>query len=233
MSDHRPSPDPQATGTEQRTSVPVLERPRMARATWLRAGRRARWSRSSARCCASDPGPDHRPHRVRGRGWLGHRGCGARRVRGAARPIDRPLAPSIAAMRLGAVCWLACLVGAWLVAMAILPGSSRTFPDRLAATPFLDWVGPQLGAGRLAGPGAVRWAGLGRRPLGVGPGCGRPARDPSRLGGLAHERHPLLSGRQAHPERGGLLLGDVADIGGLLVRSHRPPTDGVRRVGRP
>ncbi len=46
---------------------------------------------------------------------------------------------------LGAVCWLAGLVGAWLVAMAILPGSSRSFPDRLAATPFLDWLGPQLG----------------------------------------------------------------------------------------
>jgi hypothetical protein len=57
------------------------------------------------------------------------------------RPSTRP---AIAATLLGAVCWVICLVGAWLVAMAILPGSSRSFPDRLAATTFLDWVGPQL-----------------------------------------------------------------------------------------
>ena len=54
-------------------------------------------------------------------------------------------APVAVGASLGAACWLAGLVGAWLVAMAILPGSSRTFPDRLAATPFLDWLSPQIG----------------------------------------------------------------------------------------
>jgi hypothetical protein len=52
--------------------------------------------------------------------------------------------PAVMAMILGGTCWLLSLVGAWLVAMATLPGSSRTFPDRLAATPFLDWLAPQL-----------------------------------------------------------------------------------------
>jgi len=60
---------------------------------------------------------------------------------------------SSAPVRLGALlgggCWLAGLIGAWLVAMAILPGSSRSFPDRLAGTPFLDWMGPQLGIADL------------------------------------------------------------------------------------
>jgi len=54
-------------------------------------------------------------------------------------------APTLTGAILGALCWLASLVGAWVVAMAILPGSSRGFLDRLVATPFLDWMGPQLG----------------------------------------------------------------------------------------
>ncbi len=29
--------------------------------------------------------------------------------------------------------------------MATLPASSRTLPERLVATPFLDWLAPQLG----------------------------------------------------------------------------------------
>ena len=40
-------------------------------------------------------------------------------------------------------------MGAWLVAMTILPGSSRTFTERLAATPFLDWLSPQVGIADL------------------------------------------------------------------------------------
>ena len=64
----------------------------------------------------------------------------------AHRPSRRPV---VAAMSLGAACWLACLVGAWLVAMAILPGSSRTFLERLAGTQFLDWLTPQLGLADL------------------------------------------------------------------------------------
>jgi hypothetical protein len=46
---------------------------------------------------------------------------------------------------LAAVGWLTSLLLAWLVAMAILPESTRTFAERLAATPFLDWLLPQLG----------------------------------------------------------------------------------------
>ncbi len=58
-------------------------------------------------------------------------------------------APVFLGALLGGVCWLAGLIGAWLVAMAILPGSSKSFPDRLAGTPFLDWMGPQLGVADL------------------------------------------------------------------------------------
>lgn len=47
--------------------------------------------------------------------------------------------------------WLAGLVLTWLVAMAILPGSSRTFLERVEHTPFLDWLAPQLGVLDLAG----------------------------------------------------------------------------------
>lgn len=52
--------------------------------------------------------------------------------------------PVALAMVLGSVAWVASLLGAWLMAMAILPGSSRSFPERLSATPFLDWLSPQL-----------------------------------------------------------------------------------------
>ena len=81
----------------------------------------------------------------RRRRWLGHRRRGPHGV------VGRPGASAVIARRrssrrrLGALGWLATLVGAWLVSMAILPASSRSFPDRLVATPFLDWVGPQLG----------------------------------------------------------------------------------------
>jgi hypothetical protein len=54
------------------------------------------------------------------------------------------LSPWLAA-GLGAAAWLAGLLLAWLLAMAILPGSSRTLPERLAATPFPEWLAPQLG----------------------------------------------------------------------------------------
>ena len=63
--------------------------------------------------------------------------------------IGRRSAPGVVGGALGAACWLAGLVGAWLVAMAILPGSSRTFTERLSATPFLAWLEPQLGLADL------------------------------------------------------------------------------------
>lgn len=57
-----------------------------------------------------------------------------------------PLAAGVAALA-----WLAGLVLTWLVSMAILPGSSRTFLERVEATPFLDWMAPQLGLFEVAG----------------------------------------------------------------------------------
>lgn len=55
------------------------------------------------------------------------------------------VAPEVLGLVLGAVTWVLVLVVAWVVAMAILPGSERTLLDRLAATPLLDWLAPQLG----------------------------------------------------------------------------------------
>ena len=57
-----------------------------------------------------------------------------------------PLAAGIAALA-----WLAGLVATWLVAMAILPGSSRTFMERLEGTPFIDWLSPQFGLLEVVG----------------------------------------------------------------------------------
>jgi hypothetical protein len=51
---------------------------------------------------------------------------------------------------LGAGAWIASLLLAWLVAMAVLPESSRALVDRLAATPFLEWLTPQLGIVEVA-----------------------------------------------------------------------------------
>lgn len=47
--------------------------------------------------------------------------------------------------------WLLGLVLTWLLAMALLPESSRTFLERLEATPFLQWQVPQFGAIEVAG----------------------------------------------------------------------------------
>ena len=58
-------------------------------------------------------------------------------------------APEVLGLVLGALTWLAAMVLAWVVSMAILPGSERSLPDRLLGTPFLDWLGPQLGLAEL------------------------------------------------------------------------------------
>lgn len=47
--------------------------------------------------------------------------------------------------------WLLGLVLTWLVAMAILPGSSRSFLERVEGTPFLEWQAPQFGAIEVLG----------------------------------------------------------------------------------
>ena len=41
--------------------------------------------------------------------------------------------------------WALGLVLTWLIAMALLQESARTFVERLQNTPFLDWLGPQFG----------------------------------------------------------------------------------------
>lgn len=58
--------------------------------------------------------------------------------------------PLLAAV-MAAAAWGLGLVLTWLVSMAILPGSSRTFLERLEATPFLEWQGPQFGGIELLG----------------------------------------------------------------------------------
>jgi hypothetical protein len=55
------------------------------------------------------------------------------------------------AAAIGALAWLVGLVGTWVVAMAILPASTRTFLERMEATPFLDWLAPQFGLVEIAG----------------------------------------------------------------------------------
>ena len=59
-------------------------------------------------------------------------------------------APLLAAA-IAALAWLGGLLLTWLVAMAILPGSSRTFLERVEGTPFIDWLSPQFGLLEIAG----------------------------------------------------------------------------------
>jgi hypothetical protein len=60
-------------------------------------------------------------------------------------------APVLLAVLIGLLAWLAGLLLSWLVAMALLPGSTRTLPERIGATPFLDWLAPQFGLMELLG----------------------------------------------------------------------------------
>ena len=59
--------------------------------------------------------------------------------------MRQALGPPLLAAALGGLAWLAGLTLTWLLAMAVLPGSMRTFAERVGATPFLDWLAPQLG----------------------------------------------------------------------------------------
>lgn len=58
--------------------------------------------------------------------------------------------PVLLAVLLGGAAWVLGLVFSWLLAMALLPGSSRTFVERLQGTPFLEWLSPQLGLVEVA-----------------------------------------------------------------------------------
>lgn len=59
--------------------------------------------------------------------------------------------PRVLAAAWAASAWLLGLVFSWLLAMAVLPGSTRSFAERLASTPFIDWLAPQFGPLELAG----------------------------------------------------------------------------------
>jgi len=74
---------------------------------------------------------------------LGGWGIGATLRRAGAFPI---LAGTLAA-----AAWLLGLIFTWVVALAILQGSSRTLLERLEGTSFLDWMSPQLGLLEIAG----------------------------------------------------------------------------------
>ncbi len=58
--------------------------------------------------------------------------------------------PILAAL-IAAGAWLLGLLLTWLLAMAILPDSSRPFFERVETTPFLDWLSPQFGPLEMAG----------------------------------------------------------------------------------
>jgi hypothetical protein len=75
-------------------------------------------------------------------GWLV--GAGIRWGAWAGRPHRGSAVLGVIGVVFGGLCWLLGLVAAWLLSMAILTGSSRSFTDRLAATPFVDWLSPQL-----------------------------------------------------------------------------------------
>lgn len=58
--------------------------------------------------------------------------------------------PLALAALLGGAAWLVGLLVSWLLALALLPGSTRTLAERLAATPFVDWLAPQFGLLEIA-----------------------------------------------------------------------------------
>jgi hypothetical protein len=78
-----------------------------------------------------------------GGGWL--IGYGVRWGAWSGRPHRESRWPGWSALALAVGAWLAGLVGSWLLALWLLPASTRTFGERLTDQPFLDWLGPQLG----------------------------------------------------------------------------------------
>ena len=65
--------------------------------------------------------------------------------------LGRAHSPPPLAAAIAGLAWLGGLLLTWLLAMAILPGSSRTFLERLEGTPFLDWLAPQFGLLEVVG----------------------------------------------------------------------------------
>lgn len=102
--------------------------------------------------------------------FLGGWGIGVCVRRAGVSPLLARSSPLLAGA-LGFGGWLLSLVFTWLLAMAILPGSTRTWLERLEGTPFLDWLSPQFGLLELAGlvlwVGAALYTVLARRPQGT------------------------------------------------------------------
>jgi hypothetical protein len=93
-----------------------------------------------------------------GGGWLV--GAAVRSGAWGGEPHRASVTPELLGAALGALMWVVGLVLAWIVALAILPGSERSLLERLAATPFLDWLGPQVGLADLLSLGlaaALGW----------------------------------------------------------------------------
>jgi hypothetical protein len=60
------------------------------------------------------------------------------------------LHPLVAAV-IASLAWAVGLVLTWMIAMALLQESTRSFLERLQGTPFLEWLGPQFGWLEIAG----------------------------------------------------------------------------------
>jgi hypothetical protein len=60
-------------------------------------------------------------------------------------------ASPLLAAAIAAAAWLVGLILTWLLAMAMLPNSSRTFMERVEGTPFLEWQAPQAGIVEILG----------------------------------------------------------------------------------
>ena len=104
-------------------------------------------------------------------GWL--IGAGVRFGAWAGRPHLGSRLLGVIGAALGALCWLLGLVAAWLLSMAILPGSSRSFGDRLTATPVHGLAQPAAGPSRLRPAAAIGRHRRVRRALGRHPHPGR------------------------------------------------------------
>lgn len=75
-------------------------------------------------------------------GWV----IGVAVVRGTWRGVEHQPSDATHAIgaALGALAWLGSRLVDWVVSLAILPGSTLSVGERLATTPFVDWLTPQL-----------------------------------------------------------------------------------------
>jgi hypothetical protein len=77
-------------------------------------------------------------------GWLIGRAARLGAQAGRGRPLTR--GPVGLAVILALLAWLAGEVAAYVLSLALLQESVRSLADRIAALPFLDWLGPQFGS---------------------------------------------------------------------------------------